>query len=408
MLRPGSHDDMPVKMPRKISTAELEAMAKRVILPSLPVSDEEMTRAKHHDTGLRLARQDRWEELATRIKKADADRRCTPGGEPAALLLAHGARSDVVAAVEDKLASGVAPARDGIEALEDVLDDYPDCYASALVVALAHTDIAWAWQAATRNQPPEKALGRAQGHLQRASTILAPFDGVKLDAPSVLAAQCALDTPNERHGARLVDTYGRLIKMDPESHRHMRALGRHLAVQLQDKPNMLEVEARRTAAFTQAIWGAGGYAWVYHDALMLDPTALDMLETEFFIEGMRDILGRKSDQHLVNLFAAFCAITMAPRDRDIPLSRAAEEASAQIHACLNWIVADHMQELHPVIWSQTLLAPGNMANLPSRRVLVENGREAALRIIARHFARDIIDGSSIAFSPQGMYRLPAL
>jgi hypothetical protein len=41
-------------------------------------------------------------------------------------------------------------------------------------------------------------------------------------------------------------------------------------------------------------------------------------------------------------------------------------------------------------------------------VLVTTGRHAALRAIALRFAEEIAAGKTIAFSPSGMYRLPAL
>ncbi|MEQ9259249.1 MAG: hypothetical protein RIG84_09125 [Roseovarius sp.] len=387
---------------------DIDALTKRIILPSLPVSDEEMARATHQDKGQKLARQDRWQELSRRIRYADEARLTTPGGETASLLLAYGARSDIVAAAEDALYDGAEPLPDGIEALEEVLEEVPGDYACALVVALAHLDIAWAWHSIAFEKTPEKSLQRAHGHLDRAGKILAPYDGQKLDAPSLLAAHCALAATNDTRGPKLAEDYAKLIELDPQGHRHMRELGRHMAQHLRLAPNGLEVAARRTAMLTREIWQSGGYTWTYLDALTAEPAALNLLDPEFFIEGMEQIITRKRDQHVINQFAAFCAISMAPRKRETPLSRRADDTRAELHDCLDWILSDYMQELHPLIWSQTLLAPGQITSLPSRRALVVKGRQTALRIIAMRFASEIADGSSIAFSPQGMYRLPAL
>lgn len=393
---------------RKMTERDIDALAQRVILPSLPVSDEERARATHQDEGQRLARQDRWPDLSRRIRHADATRLTTPGGETASLLLAFGARCDVVAAAEDALNDGAAPDPAGMAALEEVLEDEAGDHACALVVALAHLDIAWAWHNTMFDSEPEQSLNWAHRHLERAGQILGPLDGVALDAPSILAAQCALDATNDSRGRRLAEDYTRLIEIDPGGLRHMRAMGRHLLPLLATHPTILEVEARRIASLTQDTWGSGGYAWVYLDALMTDSRAIDLLDADFFIEGMRDIIAHQPDQHVVNQFAAFCAISMAPAGHDSPISRQADRTRAHLHACLDWVLADHLQELHPLIWSQTLLAQGQFPMLPSRRALVVKGRQTALRIIATHFADQIIDGSSIAFSPQGMYRLPAL
>ena len=393
---------------RKMSAAEIDDLARRVIVPSLPTSDEERARATHQDAGQKLARQDRWADLSRRIRHADATRLTTPGGETASLLLAFGARSDVVAAAEDALSDGVVPDPAGIAALDEVSAEMPGDYACALVIALAHLDIAWAWHTQMFETAPEQSLTEASHHLESAARMLEPHDGAALDAPSLVAAQCALDAIRETRGRHLADDYARLIEMDPYGQRHMRAMGRHLLPFLASHPTIIEVEARRIALLTSDTWGKGGYAWVCLDALIGDERVMELLDPEFFIEAMRDILVHRRDQHTVNQFAAFCAISMAPRGAGTRLSRQAEETRAQLHACLDWVVADHMQELHPLIWSQTLLAADEYRMLPPRRALAVGGRQIALRIIATRFADQLADGSAIAFSPHGMYRLPAL
>lgn len=397
----------PQSKPKVMSDRDIDALSKRVILPTLPVSDEEMARATHQDRGQKLARQGRWSDLAEKIKYADETRLSTPAGEPAALLLAYGARSDVVSASEDALHDGAEPDEAGIEALEDVLLEDDDSYASALVVALAHLDIAWAWHCIRFESQPEEALARAQHHLTRAEAIMKPFDGEDLNAPSILAAQCALGATEEKRGLMLGEDYAKLVALDPDGHSHMRALGRYMSRLLHKHPNALEIAARKTASQTDAHWQAGGYTWVYLDALMAEPRALTLLDPDLFVEGMENILQRQNDQHIVNQFAAFCAIAMAPKqdDRD---TAASAQARLHLHECLDWLVTDHLHELHPLLWSQTLLAPAQVPALPSRRALVVKGRQTALRIIAARFAEEIADGSSLGFSPHGMYRLPAI
>ncbi|MEO0772388.1 MAG: hypothetical protein AAFZ04_04320 [Pseudomonadota bacterium] len=393
--------------PRVMSERDIDALSKRVILPTLPVSDEEMARATHQDRGQKLARQDRWADLADRIRYADETRLATPAGETASLLLAYGARSDVVSAAEDALHDGAAPDEAGIEALEDVLLDEDDSYASALVVALAHLDIAWAWHCIRFDQTPQEALDRAQHHLNRAEHLLSAHDGEALNAPSVLAAQCALGATHERRDLMLGEDYAKLIALDPDGHGHMRALGRYMSRLLHKHPNALEVAARKTASQTEAYWQAGGYTWVYLDALMAEPGAITLLDPDLFVEGMENIIHRQNDQHIINQFTAFCAIAMAPKPKDQDAAAHAA-ARAQLHDCLDWLVTNHLHELHPLIWSQTLLAPSQVPALPSRRALVVKGRQTALRIIATRFAEEIADGGSLGFSPHGMYRLPAM
>ncbi|WP_428515545.1 hypothetical protein [Roseovarius sp.] len=397
----------PGPAPRR-STEDIDSLAKRIIVPSLPVSDEEMARATHQDRGQKLARQEAWQALSDKIQYADHTRLATPGGETASLLLAQGARGDIVAAAEDALHDGQPPAPEAIEALEEVLDEMPGDYPTALVVALAHIDIAWAWRNIAARDDPATAARAIAGHIASADAILEPYDGPLIDAPSITAARCALIAACDKRGRRVAEEYEALIALDPDGHRHIRALGRHILPPYAGGVKALEVAARRVAARTEDTWGAGAYTWAYLDALALDPRALDLLEPGFFVEGLRDILARKDDQHVINLLAAFCAIAMAPGAGDRVLSPHADRTRAEIHDCVDWILEHYLQELHPLIWSQTLLMPGHAPLLPSRRALIAKGRQTALRIIAARFAGHIADGSSLAFSRQGMYRLPAL
>ena len=368
-----------------------------------------MARATHQDRGQKLARQEDWEELSRQIQYADDCRLSTPGGESASMLLAFGARSDVVAAAEDAIADGMPPDPCGIEALEEVQADFYGDHCCALVVAMAHIDIGWAWRTAERTKAHEESecQRRWLQHFNRARDILAPHDGIDLDAPSLAAAQCALTAAVRQKEHRVADDYEKLINLDPDGHRHMRALGQHLLPAYFGSYEVLELEARRTAARTGEVWGAGGYAWVYFDALALDRGVLERVDADFFADGMSNILEAKKDQHITNLWAAFCAVTMAPAP-DKRLSGRAERTRRQLHDCLDWILSDHLQELHPLIWSQALLSPGLTSALPSRRALINKGRQTALRIIAKRFADELSDGSTIAFSTAGMYRLPAL
>lgn len=391
------------------STIDLDSLTSRIILPTLSISDEEIARGTHQDNGQKLARQDRWQDLSRLIRYADDSRLSTPGGECASLLLAYGARSDIVAATEDALHDNAEPDLSGINSLGEVIDEFPGDYACAMVVALAHIDIGWAWRVTHGTGGANLEHERHSNmHFRRARELLAPFEAMELDSPSLAAANCALKAAQPEFRKHLTVDYETLIDLDPDSPRHMRTFGQHLLSIHKRDFHELEIEARRTAARTGDIWGAGAYAWVYLDALALDRQALDLLDAEFFAEGLSDILQRRTDQHIVNLLAAFCAITMAPPPEDEPdLYPRAEATRVMLHNCLDWILSDHLRELHPVVWSQTLISPGKLTLLPSRRALVDKGRRTALRIIAAKYASEIADGGSITFSPNGVRCLPS-
>lgn len=387
---------------------DLDVLSRRIILPSMPITDEEMARAEFQDRGLKLARQEMWETLAEAIRVADSARTATPAGESAAILLAFGARSDVVATAEHALLDGVVPPSEGIEALEAIQAEHADDYALAMIVSMAHIDIGWCWRHAPDGDAPAIHGQRGtqfKAHFDRAADMLTRFSGLAEDAPSLAAAECALMAAQTAPDRRVADEYEDLIDLDPTSPRHMRALGQTLLPNRLGDYQTLELEARRTAARTGDIWGAGAYAWVYFDALAMDGGALTMLDTVFFSEGLRDILTRCPDQHTANTLAAFCAVSMTERVED---SGAQITARRALRDNLRWILSEHLHELHPLIWTQALRNPGQTVRLPPRRALISEGRQTALRAIASIFADDISDGGSIAFSPAGMYHLPSI
>lgn len=401
----------------QLSQQEIDHMAQRILLPSLPVSDEEMARAQFQDRGQKMARQENWPALSAAIRAADETRLATPGGEMATMLLAYGARGDVTAAAEDALYDGVVPPSHGIDALEEAAEELPGDYPTALVTALAHMDIGLAW----RNLPKTitqiditDRAARTHHHFARAAQLLAPHCGLTHDAPSLAAAQCALlagQTPSQR---QVADDYEALIRLDPNSPKHLRAMGRALLPECGGSLAQLELEARRAATLTQSIWGAGGYTWVHLDALALDPDALIRLDAEFFADGMRDILARRKNQHIANLLAAYCAAALkgAPGAPGATPDSAATNAAkvdpatgTALRALFEWVLSTHLQELHPLIWTEALHRPGLATALPSRRSLVRAGRHAALGMIATVFADKLANGRSIAFSTAGMYQL---
>ncbi|PKQ11613.1 MAG: hypothetical protein CVT70_13350 [Alphaproteobacteria bacterium HGW-Alphaproteobacteria-1] len=383
---------------------DLDDLSKRILLPSLPVSDEEHARDHWFGIGQRCARQEDWDVLAERILEADHNRLQTPGGEMVSSLIAQGARADLVAAAEHAIADGRAPDKTGLAALHAVLTEHAGSYPVALMVARAHVDIGLAW----------RANGAAAGemrfleHFAIAEALLDPLDAPALDAPSLASAQCALLAARPAPRRRVAEDYARLINLDPATPAHLRALGEALLPARFGSYQEIEIEARRAAARTGAAWGEGGYAWVWFDALALDPAGLGTVDAAYFADGLRAIAQRKPDQHVINQLAAFCGLTMAPRGSGTRMSAAQDRARATIHGCLDWLIADHLHELHPLLWSQAILEPGRITALPPRRTLLQTGRQTALRTIAACFAEEMADGQTLAFSSAGMYRLPVL
>ena len=378
---------------------------------SIPVPDrsaDDLACQAAHERGLFLARQDRWQELAKEIRDADSNRLTTPGGMPVAELLAFGARHDVIQSVEHALADGCrngdAALTAGINGLEAVLNDMQGDPYITMVLALAHIDVGWAWRGTGWDTiVPKLNRNRCAAHFDRACQLLTPFCGLEMDSPLVASTRCAVMAGQRDPGTRIADYYEDLIDLAPQNHRHMRALGNHMLPRWFGSYDELELEARRTAARTQDIWGAGGYTWVYFDAIAIDDTACARVDVDFFLDGLRDIVEVRPNQEMVNLLAAFCAVALR---NGLGLNEQADLARMQIIDAANWLIREHLTELHPMIWAHAADGFDNNARVTSASRFAARGRADALQVIADQFREEISDGLRVIFTPNGTKTRP--
>ena len=373
---------------------------------SIPILDQNPDDKACRQVYLRgqfLARQDLWDDLAGEITAAEADRKTSPGGMPLADLLAYGARSDVVHGVEHALQDGVTAndmaLNDGIDALEIMRRDYPDNPVITLIVALTHIDIGWAWRGtAWETIVPAVNRSRCAAHFDRAQSLLSPLCGIELNSPLLAAARCAQLAGQRDPQSSIADDYEDLIDLDPRNYRHMRALGNHLLPRWFGSYQQLELEARRTASRTQDIWGAGGYTWVYFDAIATDEQACAQVDVEFFVDGLHDILKARPDQAMVNLLAAYCAVALR---HGLGLCSEADFPRMQIAECAGWMIRDHLTQLHPMIWAHAADGFDNNTRVTSLPRFAARGQAHALQVIADQFRDDIIRGQRVTFTSEG-------
>lgn len=373
---------------------------------SIPCPDptlEDRTRDAYQNQALRLARQEDWEKLSALIAEADRDRSMTPGGMSVVELLAFGARADAVLAVEHALLDSVpeedAPMFSGIEALEFVLAEHPEDYVIGCIVAQTHMDMAWSWRGigwdveiAPRNREAFDA------HFARAREIIHSFAGQPQSSALLASTSCALMRGENCTTRSVADRYQALIDLNPGNTGPLRALGTHMLPRWYGSYTELELEARRTAARTHDVWGAGGYTWVMFDAISVDDVACAQLDLPFFIEGLRDIVARRPEPHTINLLAAYCANTMG---QAFSGNDAADHIRGQIAQCANWLVREHLTELHPMIWAHASQGFANNLRVASAHRFAAAGQDDALRIIASLFKRELAEGKRIIFTDEG-------
>lgn len=396
-------------IPKRPNRTTARSNQDALIIPCPDPTAEDRERDFHQIRGQSLARQENWEDISRAIRLADRALSKTSGGMPIADLISFGARADVVQACEHALLTGKpakdAPIMDGIEALEGILAELSDDYTIACIVAHAHMDIAWAWRGTCWDAevcPRNKEAFNA--HFDRARDILGPFAGISPKPAFLASAECALRAGDPEGGYKIADAYHRLIDLDPENARAMRAMGNHLLPRWFGDYAELELEARRTAARTQDTWGAGAYTWVQLDAIAFDDEACARLDVTFFIDGLRDILKRTNNQYIVNLMAAYCANTMGNARGG---NDEADQVRSQIAECAKWIIRGHLTELHPMIWAHAARGFDNSLRVRCPDRFAAAGQADALRIIGNLFRRDIAAGHKVVFTEDGPVTQPA-
>ncbi|MFP7571350.1 hypothetical protein [Marivita sp. S2033] len=359
-----------------INIDALPQSAKHHNLPVRETSEEEEIRGALFESGLYLARQDAWATLGEAIRSADVLRAMTPGGVPEAQILAEGARADAITAAtravrgDDEMAAAAI-----LEEMQLVLKEVPDDHGIAYVVAMAHVDIGWAWRGeGWRKEIPASHRAAFFRHFKRAGDLIDGFDAFELDSPMLASVRCTLLSAETRPRARASDDYEDLIDLAPGTASYMRALGNHMLPRWFGSHQRLEHEARRTMVRTGDVWGAGGYSWTYLDALTVDDDAFALLDADLFCQGLRDILARQGDQHTANVLAAYTGSALEP-------SGVNREARMRIAECFDWIVTEHLREVHPRVW---YAAKGVWAARLDEADRLAKGRHRAWAALDRH------------------------
>ncbi|WP_421907025.1 hypothetical protein [Mameliella sp.] len=341
-----------------------------------------------------LARQEDWEQLATEIATAEAERRLTPGLRSAASMLAEGARRDVTAAIAEAINRGQPrEVQATVASLDPLLAEMPACPVIAQIVATVHVETARAWRAADDATAPAtdrlKAFAR---HMATATRLNDRFDPFEHQSPLWAVVRCAVLEADPAPRDRVADDFEDLIDLDPGNPWHMWQFGKALRPTRFGSWEQLDAQARRTAARTGDLWGSGGYAWIYLGALCKEAGAFARLDSELFVEGLHDILTRHPTQDMANRMAALIGHTLGgPTPTGSTRRRVAD--------CLGWIAQDHLRELHPEIWAEV---PERQTGGTPHHHAARPGEARALDCLAEFYAPTLDTGRRLHFGPDGM------
>lgn len=372
-----------------------------LILPVQSLGQEDHLRQTFLGKGLFFVRQDQWDELGELIRETDVAREKTSEGLSTASLLSQGARGDFVHAAKGAFEAGKMPDNNIILALEEALEDCPDCWGVAAVVAQAHMDIGLAalgnGHPSTRPALDNKVF---RHHFARADEILDAYCAVEAGSPLLAEARCDLLLAAPDAADRVSDDFEDLIDLDPDNSSHMRRFGLRLLPRWYGSYDQIDERAHETAERVADIWGEGGYTWVWFDVLRAVPNAAERVDIDRYLAGMSDILERRGTQHVVNLMAAHAGVVMDPTSASDDTGRAALQNRARINAAFDAIVRQNLRELHPRHWAEAQQSP--FQTLPGLEALAEDGEALARTLISRQFKDELAAGQTVTFSPRGL------
>ncbi len=376
---------------------EVVPLRPRVDIPVCDPAPDAKAQEKAFKRGQFLARQDACEELANEIRSAEANRQLTPGLASVAQILAKGARSDILTAMQASVAkTEPKKAQVILTSLEASFEDCPDDPALAYILAMAHVDLAQLWRGAsrTRDLAPQRRNAH-DAHIQAAAALADKYDPFEFDSPLWAQVRCAVLEADPCPAQRVSDDFENLIDLDPSNPSHLLALGRDLLPRGYGTLELLDIQARRQVAQLRDIWGTGAYTWVFMGAIQMDPSAFRRVDPELFVEGVHDILGRHPSQHMANVMAAFSGLTIAAPSEG-------NSSRMRLMDCFSWILQDHLRELHPLVWALAPVPGKPNMHLGDDVDLIKLGTTRAIGSIAQHFAPALDAGRRLVFTPNGL------
>ena len=86
---------------------------------------------------------------------------------------------------------------------------------------------------------------------------------------------------------------------------------------------------------------------------------------------------------------------------NIGLHEEADLNRMQICDAADWLIRDHLTEVHPMIWAHASEGFDNNMRVSSPSRFAARGRADALQIIASLFRDEIRNGNRVVFTPEG-------
>ncbi len=322
-----------------------------------------------------------WDELSKTLRDQEKDLLSTglnqfyeTAGNAARLALAHTTtQADLCPNVT---IADISPA--ALALLEAAQCARPKDHILAALCARAHTDAAWICRISGETEiATDQARTSIIDHSAKAANILKQFDPLEHMSPLLAEAHYHLCLGADEGEGEIRAAHQDWTDLDPANLTPYSIHGVHLLPRWYGSYDELESEARKAAARTYDILGAGAYSAFYLAVLDQDHGSFAHLDTGFFLDGLADLIEASGfDQLRVNEIAAFLYQTSRPA-RPV-LARADRLVKAQkraLRAGMVRLIRNHLHLVYPEVW--------------------QGGRNGALRAIGEAFRDEIIAGEMI-------------
>ena len=322
-------------------------------LPISHQSEEELEQSWYLSRGEKLADLAEWDQLGREIQEFDKMNATTASGMPISEALTLGARKVVLAPIRDALENGGhQPSLDVFHDVHDAMHAHPRNYGLAALLCLAHVDAGFIWLNYTGKVQKHIAHKTFRRHFAMAQEILNNYNAYDLGSSLLALTQCAILPGLDDPALRFCDDYEDLIELDPTTPQHFLKFGVHLLPAWFGSYATLENYARKLTKTTYDFWGKGAYALVYAGAIAQDVAACERVDPDLFLTSLLDVMERRTDQHAANHYAAFLTLTLAdaPHRND---SRASQKKRHKISEAADYVIDEHMREIHPLTWYDT-------------------------------------------------------
>ncbi|MEP2137957.1 MAG: hypothetical protein ABJI41_00515, partial [Erythrobacter sp.] len=300
-----------------------------------------------------------WETLSEEIDAAESTLKASDGQLRDYGHMSWGARSELNDILEvmdpehcqKKLAAIVSR-------IEDAANASPQNHVLATLAARTHLDIGWAWRGdGFADSVSDLEWSHMNQHYDAAEKWLTPFTQGGITSPMVAHAAHIHARHLGDHGRQMRAIYDMWRQLDPGNPMMYQEHGFHLLPRWFGSYQELEMEARKAAAATvgTAI-GAAPYAWMLNSLIECEPEALSIVDQEFFVDSVADMVTLTPDASEANTVLRDYSEIWLSRSLFDPAGESQQNIKALAERVCRKVTEDHLSAIDLSVWQGKALA----------------------------------------------------